>query len=154
MCFRIMDGVRRWIRSGSPLRRASVRVESRSDTSSKASKLDSRPDKTSTEYIATALLNPVVPTEEKQEYKDYIDQCQEILDVTADFAERKDQQVYESAIALATLEGDEESLPPEKDLETFYVYVDKASPQVAESAGNKELLPITFSYEKWISGYT
>ncbi|KAJ3557105.1 hypothetical protein NM688_g1653 [Phlebia brevispora] len=151
---RLMDGVRRWIRAGSPLRRPNVRIESRHEASLKASKLDHRPDKTSTEYIATALLNPVVPPEEKQEYKEYIDQCREMLDTLPEYAERKDQQVYENAVALATLGDDNTWVPPEKDVDTFYTFVEKGTPLVAESAGNKEVLSITFNYEKWIAGYS
>ena len=147
-----MDGVRRWIRSGSPLRRASIRVEARNEASAKTSKLDHRPDKTSTEYIATALLSPVVPAEEKQEYTEYIDQCREMLGTIPDYAERKDQQVYESAVAMATMGDDDMLVPPDKDIDSFYSFVDKASPLIAESTGSRENLPITFNYEKWIAG--
>lgn len=149
-----MDGMRRYFRSGSssPLRRASVRAESRSEVSSKTSKIESRPDKTSTEYVATALLNPVVPPEEKQEYKEYVDQCAEMLDAPPDYTERKDQKVYENAIAMSTSGDDDFWLPPEKDLDTLYAFVEKASPLVSETIGSKDNLPITFNYEKWTSG--
>lgn len=149
---RLMDGVRRWIGSGALSSRASPHVESRNVPASKSSKLESRPDKMSTEYIATALLNPVVPPEEEQEYTVYVDQCQELLRSPPDFVERKDMKVYENAISLANL-GDEEAITiQERDFDVYASYVEKGSPFVAEAIGSKELLPITFNYEKWVTG--
>lgn len=118
----------------------------------KASKLESRPDKMSTEYIANALLNPVVPAEEEQEYTDYVVQCQEMLRTPPDYADRKDIKVYENAISLAALGDEEDIVVHDRDFDAFEVYVEKASPFVAEAAGSKEHLPITFNYEKWVAG--
>ena len=141
-----MDGVRRWIRSGSPLRRASVRVEPKSDTTSKSSKLDHRPDKTSTEYVATIHMNPVVSSGEKQEYEDYIEQCQEMLDVVPDLAESKDLKTYESAVALAGWGDDIQLNPPERDVHVMYAYLDKATSSTSD--------PVLFNYyDKWLYDY-
>ncbi|THG95141.1 hypothetical protein EW026_g6457 [Hermanssonia centrifuga] len=151
---RLMDGVRRWIRAGSPSKRNSVRAESRHEAGLKSSKSDQRPDKTSTEYIASALLDPVVPLEEEHEYKDYIDQCQDMLNAPPDYAERKDQKVYINAVALSALDDDDPWAVPDKELELFGVYMKKGSPYTAESAGSRENLPVTFNYEKWITCFS
>ena len=75
-----------------------------------------------------------------------------MLDILPDYAERKDQQVYENAVAMATMGDDDMLVPLDKDIDAFYTFVDKASPSIAEYAGSKENLPITFNYEKWIEG--
>ena len=150
-----MDGVRRWIRASSPMRRSSVRIESRASPTSSSNKLDPRPDRSSTAYLAGALLDPVVPAEEKQEYKDYIDQGQEMLDLPPDWAEPKDQLVYEHAIALAAAgeeDADERWIPPEKDVDVFCAFVEKGSPLVVETEGSQQFLPITFDYGRWTAG--
>lgn len=149
---RLMDGVRRWIGSGGASTRASPHVESRNVPASKALKMESRPDKMSTEYIATALLNPVVPSEEQQEYTDYVDQCQEMLKLPPDYAERKDMKVYENTVSLASLGDEEAVVVQERDLDAYTMYVEKASPFVAEAVGSNQHLPVSFHYEKWIMG--
>ena len=147
-----MEGVRRWIGSSSPTSRNIPHIESRNVPTSKTSKLEHRPDKMSTQYIATALLDPVVPEEELQEYSDDVEQCQEMLRAPPDYAERKDMKVYENTISLASF-GDEEIIfVHERDLDNYATYAEKSSPYVAEAAGNKEKLPITFNYEKWLIG--
>lgn len=148
-----MDGVRRWIGSGSPSSRNKQHTESRHSPKSRTFKLEHRPDKTSTQYIATALLDPAVPPEEEQEYTDYVEHCQELVMARPDYTERKDMNIYENAVMIASL-GDEEDviLVQERDFEIFELYIDRGSPAVAEGFGEKELLPVSFYYDKWING--
>jgi phosphatidylinositol 3,5-bisphosphate 5-phosphatase len=150
---RLMDGVRRWIGSGASATRSKQHVESRHAPTSKTSKREHIPDKNSTEYIATALLDPVVPLEEEQEYTDYVVHCQELVMAQPEYTERKDMAIYENAVMIASL-GDEEALSTvhDRDLEIFGMYVDRSSPAVAVSFGDRELLPVSFHYEKWING--
>ncbi|KAI0340121.1 hypothetical protein BDW22DRAFT_1379536 [Trametopsis cervina] len=149
---KLMDGVRRWITSGSPSRRNNTHVESRHTPASKTSKLEHRPDKNSTEYIATALLDPVVPPEEEQEYTDYVEHCQEILMALPDYTERKDMHIYENAVALASFGEEDVIVTQERDFDIFDMYAERGSPSVAEAMGEKELLPVSFHYEKWLNG--
>ena len=152
---RLMDGVRRWIRSGSPLRHASIRAEPHADPNASSDSDAERVDKTSTEYIAAALLNPVVTAKEKKEYWDYVTQCEEMLDSQdMDCVEAKDQQLYANVVAVAAMGPVEEDAqvwptPTEKDIDIYYGYVEKANPFDDEVVGGKEFLPVAFNYEKW-----
>ncbi|KAI0691187.1 polyphosphoinositide phosphatase [Cytidiella melzeri] len=149
---RLMDGVRRWIGSGSSSRNKQ-HVESRHAPASKTLKHEHRPDKNSTEYIATASLDPVVPPEEEQEYTDYVEHCQEIVMAQPDYTERKDMNIYENAVMISSL-GDEEDVIVviDRDLDVYEMYVDRGSPAVAEGFGDREFLPVSFHYEKWLNG--
>ncbi|KAI0086625.1 SacI homology domain-containing protein [Irpex rosettiformis] len=150
---KLMDGVRRWMTSGSPSNRKKQHVESRHAPASKTSLLEHRPDKNSTEYIAISLLDPVVPPEEEQEYTYYVEHCQELVMAQPDYTVRKDMVIYENAVAVADI-GDEDELitAQDRDLEIFEMYVDRSSPAVAMGFGDRELLPVSFHYEKWING--
>ena len=112
-------------------------------------------EKNSTEYIATALLDPIVPPEEEQEYTDYVEHCQEFVMAQPEYTERKDMAIYENAVMISSL-GDEEEVITvhDRDLEIFEMYVDRCSPAVAEGFRDRELLPVSFHYEKWIVGVT
>lgn len=148
-----MDGVRRWIASGSPSSRNKQHVESRNAPASKTFKMEHRPDKNSTGYIATALLDPVVPPEEEKEYTDYVEHCQELVMAQPDYTVHKDMVIYETAVAITDM-GDEDEVitVQDRDLEIFEMYVDRSSPAVAEGFRDRELLPVSFHYEKWING--
>lgn len=67
-----MDGVRKWIGSGSSASRRKARIESRQNMRSKSLKReDSSKDPKSTEEMAHRNLNPVVPENEEAEYLGY-----------------------------------------------------------------------------------
>jgi phosphatidylinositol 3,5-bisphosphate 5-phosphatase len=51
-----------------------------------------------TEFMATVLLEPAVPESEEMEYQGYIDQCQALLDGPMSMGERKDIEIYASAV--------------------------------------------------------
>ncbi|KAF9030830.1 hypothetical protein BDZ89DRAFT_1064393 [Hymenopellis radicata] len=102
----------------------------------KASAMEPEPserDKHSTEVIAKQMLEPCVSDTEVAEYQGYIDQ----YDIVFDTADRKDLEVYTSAVAIAYgdggLEYDGTDEAKERD---FYA---------------REPLPVTFNYERWIN---
>lgn len=76
----------------------------------------------------------------------YIDQCEEILNAQTMHSERKDLNVYQAAIDTSNGMGSEWC--KEEVFENFVAYVGKR--HVYETT--KELLPITFNYEKWLFG--
>ncbi|KAI0785573.1 polyphosphoinositide phosphatase [Abortiporus biennis] len=156
---RLMDGVRRWMGSNpSSSRHKNRGVESFQDSKSKASKLDNELDPYSTASIALQLLDPTVSKKEESEYQEYIDQCLELLYTPPDYADPKDMRIYDSVIHKSSIgyqdhEVDEVLEVSEKDVNSYVSYVDKASPRIAESAGYRDYLPITFNYEKFIAGF-
>ena len=97
-----MDGVRRWITSGSPTTRKSAHVEPWHAPASKASKQEVKVDRNSTGYIAAALLDPVVPEEEELEYGAYVEQCDELSRAPPELAELARQAGAGRAAALPT----------------------------------------------------
>lgn len=145
-----MDGVRRWITSGSPSTRKSAHIEHGHAPTSKASKHEIKVDKNSTEYIAVALLDPVVPEGEELEYNAYVEQCDELSRAPPELAGRKDQKVYEGAVILSSLGDESSELIKEKDNELYRVYVEKGRPYTADVVDGKETLPVVSDYEKWV----
>lgn len=77
----------------------------------------------------------------------YIDQCQEFLTAPAMRSERKDLSVYQTAIDTSRGVGMDKCR--EETVENYVTYVAKTHIHEA----TKELLPITYNYEKWLSGY-
>lgn len=77
----------------------------------------------------------------------YIDQCQEFLSAPTMRSERKDLGVYQTAIDTSNGLGLERC--KEETVESYVTYVGKAHVHEA----TRELLPITYNYEKWLSGY-
>ena len=143
-----MDGVRRWITSGSPTTRKSAHVEPWHAPASKASKQEIKIDKSSTEHLAAALLDPVVPEEEELEYNAYVEHSR----APPELPGRKDQRMYESTVLLSVLGRDENiAAVREKDLEIYGTYVEKGRPYEAEVVNEKETLPIVFDYGKWLT---
>lgn len=138
--------------SGSPSSRNKPQIESRNAPSSNAAKLEHRSEKLTTEDVATALLNPVVPPGEKQEYTYYVEHCQELVMAQPDYTVRNDMIIYENVVAIADM-GDEDEVITlqDPDLKVFEMYVDRSSPAVAEGFADRDLLPISFYYEKWIN---
>lgn len=147
-----MDGVRRWITSGSPTNRKSAHVEAWHVPPSKTSITELKPDKNSTEYIAVALLDPSVPPGEETEYGVYIAQCYELSRAPQEYAARKDQRTYEGAVSLASSGGSDTATVRDKDVETYVSHVEKGRPFTSDFVGEKERLPIQFDYEKWLGG--
>lgn len=80
----------------------------------------------------------------------YIDQCEELLNAQTLRTERKDLGVYQTAID--TSNGVGLDWCREEVVESYMTYVGKR--YVHEAATARELLPVTYNYEKWISGYT
>ncbi|EKM53859.1 uncharacterized protein PHACADRAFT_209710 [Phanerochaete carnosa HHB-10118-sp] len=130
---RLMDGVRRWMASGSPTSRKSTHIETWYAPPSKVTKTELRPGKGSTEYIAAALLDPSVPPEEEAEYGAYVAQCQELSRAP------QDDLWHRSSVR-------------DKDVDLYAGYVEKGRPFTSDFAGEKEQLPIQFDYEKWLGG--
>lgn len=67
---RLMDGVRRWIRSSPASNRHSKRTESYQDPESPTEQENDPVYQYSTEYIARRLMDPIVLPEEKVEYQE------------------------------------------------------------------------------------
>ena len=120
----------------------------------------------STEAIAKQLLNPVVSEVEEAEYQGsvfllpdfheyssrlnrYIDQCQELLYAPATLGERKALEVY--ALAVQTARGDTHDYRSEEISKEFFSYIERSSTQYLDG-GKKEALPVTFDYDRWLSG--
>ena len=124
-------------------------------------------DKHSTEAIATQLLEPNVSESEEAEYQGsaifffssssrssahlhcrYIDQCQELLDAPTTMGERKDLEIYIAAVRNAGGEGLDWPEEAPRDLIT---YVERGSLSYIDGS-KKEPFPVTFNYERWLSG--
>lgn len=79
----------------------------------------------------------------------YIDQCQELLDAPATLGERKALEVY--ALAVQTARGDTHDYWPEEIPKEFFSYIERSSTQYLDG-GKKEVLPVSFDYDRWLSG--
>ncbi|OCH91332.1 hypothetical protein OBBRIDRAFT_792381 [Obba rivulosa] len=163
----LMDGVRRWISSSHAPGARHSRVQRAFDPKGKSLNAAAQLDKLSTEYIATQLLNPDVPEKERIEYHNYIEQCQELLvsysadqekaefedneslvSYDEDDVKRKDWKKYNRAVHIA--HGNIEHLRDDQE-ELYAGYIDRVSPQALERR-HKDSLPVSFNYEKWLSG--
>jgi len=144
----VVQGVRQWIRS-SPTSERKKKHQSKMQTEAEAVKAQvvTDQDKNPTELLALQLLEPSVSEDEQDEYQGYIDQCQEFLNASAMRSERKDLGVYQAAIDTST--GIGLDWCKEETVENYVAYVGKK--HVLEAT--KELLPITYKYEKWLSGH-
>lgn len=148
---RLMDGVRRWMTSGSPTNRKSAHVEAWEAPQSSASNTELRLDRKSTECIATTLLDPTVPLEEEAEYGAYVAQCEELSRAPPESAARADQRTYEGAVSLASC-GTDAAAVKDKDVTLYAAYVDKGRPLSTDFAAGRERLSTSFDYEKWLVG--
>jgi phosphatidylinositol 3,5-bisphosphate 5-phosphatase len=151
---RLMDGVRRWISSGSPSNRKSTHTEHRNVPSAKASKYEIKPDKgpQTSEHMARAHLNPVVTPEEVRDYTIHVRQPEELSRAPPQSVRTEDQARYETMFALANC-GDVDSsfgVVEKGNVAVYSAYVEKARPYTAEAAGFRDNLPVTFDYEKWL----
>ncbi|GJE95428.1 hypothetical protein PsYK624_116120 [Phanerochaete sordida] len=117
----LMDGVRRWISSGLPTSRKNTHIEPWDAPLSTASKAELKPDLTSTEFIAVALLDASVPAEEEAEYGAYVAQCTQLSPAPHESAARKDQRKYDAPITLATSTAD-----PDAAVDIYALYVKRA----------------------------
>jgi phosphatidylinositol 3,5-bisphosphate 5-phosphatase len=79
----------------------------------------------------------------------YIDQCQELLDAPATLGERKALEVY--ALAVQAARGDTHDYWPEEIPKEFFSYIERSSTQYLDG-GKKEALPVSFDYDRWLSG--
>jgi hypothetical protein len=79
----------------------------------------------------------------------YIDQCQELLDAPATLGERKALEVY--ALAVQAARGDTHDYWPEEIPKEFFSYIERSSTQYLDG-GKKEVLPVSFDYDRWLSG--
>ncbi|KAF8064104.1 polyphosphoinositide phosphatase [Lyophyllum atratum] len=105
-------------------------------------------DRHSTEAIAKQLLEPTVSDNEVAEYQGYIDQCQELLDAPTTMGERKDLEVYSTAIRTAM--GETPDWPDEVPKE-FLSYVERGHTQDLNGKQG-EGFPVSFNYERWLGG--
>ncbi|KAL0573290.1 phosphatidylinositol-3,5-bisphosphate 5-phosphatase [Marasmius crinis-equi] len=147
----VVQGVRRWISSQpstpkTPHGKPQVKSEARRPTIE-----PELLDRHSTVAVARQLLDPTVSEEEEAEYHGYIDQCQELLDARMTGGERKDLEVYTTAVRTASGEVSDwsEEVPKE-----YVSYVEYATPQYIEGGGGgrKEAFPVMFNYERWLAG--
>ncbi|KAG5641928.1 hypothetical protein DXG03_003954 [Asterophora parasitica] len=122
----VVQGVRRWITSHphpapkKPLGKPVARPDTKRSTT--VPELDRH----STEVIAMQLLEPTVSETEEAEYQGYIDQCQELLDAPTTMGERKDLEVYSTAIRAATgeiLDWQDDAVPPKE----FVAYIERGN---------------------------
>jgi len=142
---RIMDGVRRWMGSGGSQRRITIRKDAHSDPTHKESGPEKDLPPHSTAAVAISLLDPTVSPDEEAEYEEYIEQSY----MPPDFVERKDRKVYEATVVIGLGEDVSALEVSEKG---YLAYVERASPEITEGPLSKDLLPITFNYEKWLNG--
>ena len=163
---RAAQGVRRWIGSQPPSNQNKVHGKLTSKPETQKTSAEQTLDRYSTEAIAKQLLNPVVSEVEEAEYQGsvfffsdfheyssrlnrYIDQCQELLDAPATLGERKALEVY--AWAVQTAKGDIHDYWPEEIPKEFFSYIERSSTQYLDD-GRKEALPVSFDYDRWLSG--
>ncbi|KAJ3758562.1 polyphosphoinositide phosphatase [Lentinula raphanica] len=148
----VVQGVKRWMSSNHP---STIKKTNRKPTllpPSDRKTIDPELDRHSTEAVAKQLLNPLVSEEEEAEYQGYIDQCQEMLDARFDSGERKDLEVYTAAVRTANGDSHLEQWEDEEPRD-FVTYVEHGSIQYLEgSGGRREALPVTYNYERWLSG--
>ncbi|KAF9451310.1 hypothetical protein P691DRAFT_808062 [Macrolepiota fuliginosa MF-IS2] len=144
----VVQGVRQWIRS-SPTLEKQKKHQNKAHTGTEVVKTQviANQDRNPTELLALKLLEPFVSEDEQDEYQGYIDQCQEFLNAPAMRSERKDLSVYQAAIDSS--HGLGLDWCKEETVEGYVSYLSKT--HVHEAL--KELLPITYNYEKWLSGY-
>ncbi|KDQ54485.1 hypothetical protein JAAARDRAFT_38159 [Jaapia argillacea MUCL 33604] len=142
---RLMDGVRRWmgteVSSGSRKSHGSASTPHQSQTSRNEPQIDSY----STEALAKQLLEPSVATEEEDEYRGYIDQCQDLLNMPstiAELAEQQDLQLYTLAVRIAS--GTSQYVGDSSD-DAFVAYVDRGSTRFAEATR-----VTNYNYDKWL----
>lgn len=144
---RLMDGVRRWMRS-SPVPGSRIsQIDRSTRPKSRHQGTVVELDPTSTEMIAQQLMNPSLSPEEESEYQDYVDQYEELLVTTDDGVARDDWEKYQNGVWLA--QGELSCLQEPRE-DTFAAYVYNVSPQRLD--GHRDPLPIKFDYEKWIRG--
>ncbi|KAF6750868.1 polyphosphoinositide phosphatase [Ephemerocybe angulata] len=141
----IVQGVRKWI--GSQVGSGNKKISGKSMTRPEAKKpLRSSVDERSTQYMANKLLSPSVSENEEAEYQGYIDQCQEMLDAPLTIGERKDLEIYASAIETGMgLAPDW----PDKVPAEFVLYVDRGQ---TVHLDNVDPIPVAFNYDKWLGG--
>ncbi|GLB44123.1 putative sacI homology domain containing protein [Lyophyllum shimeji] len=140
----VVQGVRRWMTS-----HPNAAPKKPAKPASRPTKKDNivlELDRHSTEAIAKQLLEPTVSDNEVAEYQGYIDQCEELLDAPTTMGERKDLEVYTTAIRTAT--GDTPDWPDEVPKE-FATYVERGRTQYLD--GLQEF-PVSFNYERWLAG--
>ncbi|KAH9834386.1 SacI homology domain-containing protein [Rhodofomes roseus] len=143
---KLMDGVRRWMRSspkGSRMSPVDGVARPRSRFVGNAVELDP----TCTEAIATQLMDPAVAPKEEDEYQEYVNQYEELLVMTDDGVARDDREKYQSGVFIA--HGDLSWLQETKE-DVFATYVESVNPQRLD--GPRDSLPTKFDYEKWITG--
>ncbi|PFH50390.1 hypothetical protein AMATHDRAFT_61229 [Amanita thiersii Skay4041] len=153
----MVSGVRRWISSHptsiSPKKSHANKLPPR--PGEQQATAEPEPDKHSTESMAKQSFNPVVPDSEEVEYQGYVDQCQEILNAPLrDPPLPGDLEMYNNAILMA--EGhlpeywdDHDAQPPKE----VVAYVEKGTGAYLDGImASKESLPVTWNYERWLSG--
>jgi len=144
---RLMEGVRRWM--GSQPTSSPQKTHGKPDSRADVTKALAEPEFNahSTAVIARQLLDPAVSEEEEDEYRGYIDQCQELIEAAVD---RKDRMVYQAAARTAT--GETAAWQDEIVDEVFLNYVERGTAQYLDGAGRKDALPVAFNYDRWIGG--
>jgi len=144
---RLMDGVRRWMRSssvpGSRISHVDRATRPRSRHVGNTVELDHN----STEVIATQLMDPTVAPKEEIEYQDYVDQYEDLLVTSDDGVAREDMEKYRSGVWIA--QGELSFLQDVRE-DIFAAYVGNVTPQTMD--GLRDPLPVKYDYEKWIGG--
>ncbi|KAG6855864.1 hypothetical protein H0H87_009899 [Tephrocybe sp. NHM501043] len=169
----VVSGVRRWMSSSSKKPGPSLSsrsehitiLESRGGASSGGGGVGGggkgRGDEYSTESMAGRHLDPVVDEDEEAEYQGYIDQCQLLLSAPSTTGERKDLEIYASAVRTASgLFLDEEDfagpmtgsreLAGKEDLAKYTAYVERGRTCYLDGR-HGEGCAVQFSYEKWLA---
>ena len=77
----------------------------------------------------------------------YIDQCQELLDAPTTMGERKDLEVYSTAVRTAAGETPDR---PEEVPKDFIAYVERGKIQCLEGVSGKDGLSVVFNYDRWL----
>lgn len=145
---RVTQGIRGWIRAqrGSKKKADAIKPAPRPVANKP---VGPALDIYGTEFMATVLLDPAVPESEELEYQGYIDQCEALLDGPMSMGERKDIEIYASAVDSGL--GYSSDWPDEVPRELI-MSVERASTAYLDNTGGRNPFPVTFNYEKWLGG--
>lgn len=79
-----------------------------------------------------------------------MDQCQGIVDTSTIRADITDVEIYQTAVLRCS--GDRLHWQDAVADDAFVVYIARSSPEVNKDLIDREYLPITYNYEKWVGG--
>ncbi|KAF4611683.1 hypothetical protein D9613_003798 [Agrocybe pediades] len=145
----VVQGVRRWMGSRPPSQQQNTAGKSTTRSEVQMPSREPHLDKNSTAAVAEAALNPKVSEEEEVEYQGYIDQCQELLDAPSTYGERKNLELYGSAVQTA--KGGGLDLWPDEVPKEYIAYINRQSAGYTDIG--KESYPVSFNYERWLDNF-